>query len=150
MSVKRLGPGDEPILVSLATNDAAFDLDGRGGSLVPLDDDAGRRFLANPAVLFWTASDDDKVVGFLYCVVVPLRSGDGREVLLYEIGVRNDFRRHGAGRALLTEMEAWMRANDVGEVWVLADNPVAVEFYRDCGFTTDGQQPTYMTRALPT
>jgi ribosomal protein S18 acetylase RimI-like enzyme len=148
MSIKRLGPGDEPTLELLSTNDAEFDIEGRGGSLVPLEGDAARRFLANPAVLLWTASEAGKIVGFLYCVIVPLRSGEGQELLLYEVGVHHEWRRRGAGRALLAEMEAWMYANDVREVWVLADNPVAIEFYRGCGFGTEGDQPRYMTRAL--
>lgn len=148
MSIKRLSPGDEQSLALLATNDAEFDLDGRGTSLAPLDVDAARQFLANPAVLFWTALEGDVVVGFLYCLVVPLRSGIGKEILLYEIGVLHNWRRRGAGRALLTEMETWMHANDVTEVWVLADNPVAVAFYRGCGFNADGEQPAYMTREL--
>ena len=146
MSVKRLGRGDEPTLELLAINDAEFDLDGRGVSLVPLDAEAAQCFLANPAVLFWTEVEDDAIVGFLYCLVVPLRSGLGQEVLLYEIGVSHKWRRRGCGRALLTAMEAWMRDNRVDEVWVLADNPVAVEFYRGCGFGVEGEQPTYMTR----
>lgn len=146
VSIKQLCPGDEAILELLATSDADFDLDGRGGSLLPLEPDAARSFLSNGAVQFWTAHDGADVVGFLYCILLPLRSGEGRELLLYEIGVRKSARRRGAGRALLDCMEAWMLSNDVGEVWVCADNPAAVEFYRGFGFDAPRDQPVYMTR----
>jgi len=146
LSIKQLCPGDEAILALLATSDPDFDLDGRGSSLLPLEPDAARSFLSNGAVQFWTAHVGDEVVGFLYCILLPLRSAEGRELLLYEIGVRKSARRQGAGRAMLDCMEAWMLNNDVGEVWVCADNPAAVEFYRGFGFDAPGEQPVYMTR----
>lgn len=146
MSIRRLGPGDEPMLELLAIDDADFDLDGRGAPLRPLDAVAARSYLANPAVLHWVALEGDEVIGHLYCILLPLRSGAGQELLLYEIGVRSSWRRRETGRALLAHMEGWMRANGIGEVWVLADNQVAVEFYRACGLEAEEEQPVYMTR----
>ncbi|HVT39678.1 MAG TPA: GNAT family N-acetyltransferase [Gemmatimonadaceae bacterium] len=146
VSIKRLGPGDEPILDLLAAEDADFDLDGRGDAQRPLDSAAAARFLANPAVLFWVAKADDATVGFLYCLHLPLRTGDGHELLLYEIGVRSAWRRRGTGRALMKEMDRWMLANGVGDVWVCADNQGAVEFYRAFRLAAPDPQPVYMTR----
>jgi len=99
-------------------------------------------------VLQWTASHEATVVGFLSCHVLPLRSNQGQELLLYEVGVRSSWRRHGVGRALLAHMEDWMRNQKIEEVWVLADNPIAIEFYRACGFAAETPQPAYMTRKL--
>ena len=48
----------------------------------------------------------------------------------------------------MAHMERWMREHGVNEVWVLADNPGAVEFYRACGLGVEDEQPVYMTRAL--
>jgi ribosomal protein S18 acetylase RimI-like enzyme len=146
VSIRRLGPGDEATLDLLAAQDADFDLDGRGNPHRPLEPVAAACFLANPAVLFWVAVAENEVIGFLYCLHVPLRSGDGHELLLYEIGVRRAWRRRGAGRALMDEMDGWMRANDVAEVWVLSDNDAAVEFYRAAGLVAAESQPVYMTR----
>jgi ribosomal protein S18 acetylase RimI-like enzyme len=146
--IRRLGPGDEAVLELLAAEDADFDLDGRSGPLPPLEPARARRYLANPAVLLWVAVEDDRILGFLYCVLVPLRSGAGQELLLYEIGVRQAYRRRGTGRALLTHLEEWMRASSVEVVWVLADNEIAVEFYRGCGFASEDPQPVYMIREL--
>jgi GNAT superfamily N-acetyltransferase len=146
VTIRRLGPGDESVLELLAKLDADFDLDGRGSSLQPLDHAAAQRFLANTAVLLWIAVADDVVVGLLYCLVVPLRSEQGQELLLYEIGVRSSWRKAGVGRALLNQMEDWMCTNGINVVWVLADNPIAVDFYRACDFLIESEQPVYMTR----
>src|SRR4051794_5524329 len=89
VSIKRLGPGDEPILDLLAKEDADFDLEGRGGSLQPLEPARAQSYLANPAVLHWVAVEGDQIIGFLYCIHLPLRSDAGHELLLYEIGVRS-------------------------------------------------------------
>ena len=148
VSIKRLGPGDEATLELLAGEDADFDLEGRGGPLTPLKPGVAMRYLANPGVLHWVATDGVEVTGFLCCTVVLLRSGPGQELLLYEIGVRKAWRRKGVGRALLSHMESWMKSNEVGEVWVCADNSVAVAFYRGCGFGVETEQPVYMTRTV--
>lgn len=148
VSIKRLGPGDEAILELLAREDADFDLEGRGEALTPLKPGAAQRYLANPSVLHWVALEGSVVTGFLYCCLVLLRSGAGQELLLYEVGVRRAWRRKGVGRALLSHMEGWMQSNDVGVVWVCADNQVAVDFYRGCGFASEEPQPLYMTREI--
>jgi len=148
VSIKRLGPGDEAVLELLAREDADFDLDGRGEPLTPLKPAVAQRYLANPSVLHWVALEGSVVTGFLYCSLVLLRSGAGSELLLYEVGVRREWRRQGVGRALLNHMEGWMHSNDVGAVWVCADNQVAVDFYRGCGFTSEEPQPVYLTREL--
>ena len=148
ITTRRLRPGDEAILAYLAERDAEFDLEGRGEPLAPLAADRAAAYLANPDVLHWVAFQGDRVAGSLYCVALPLRSGDGREVLLYEIGVHQECRRQGIGKRLIAEMEGWMRDNGVAEVWVLCDNPGAQAFYEACGFAVDPEQPVYMTRRV--
>ena len=148
-SIRRLGPGDEATLQLLAREDADFDLEGRGDPLVPLEPAQAQRYLSNPSVLHWIASDDSGVIGFLYCSLVSLRSAPGQELLLYEIGVRQRVRRQGVGRALLAHMEGWMQSNGLTTVWVCGDNQVAVDFYRGCGFTLEQEQPVYLTREIP-
>jgi ribosomal protein S18 acetylase RimI-like enzyme len=148
LACKLLGPDDVAILEHLAVNDPDFDLDGRGEPLEPLSPSAARRFLADPAVLFWVARQDGQIAGFLYCLLVPLRSSDEQELLLYEIGVQREWRRRGVGRLLLDHMEGWMRTNGVCEVWVFADNQAAVNFYRSRDFAAAEAQPVYMTRRV--
>jgi ribosomal protein S18 acetylase RimI-like enzyme len=148
ISIKRLGANDEAILEFLALHDADFDLDERGTPKPPLEPEAAKRFLDNPDVLLWVAFDETAIVGFLQCNLIFLRSRNGRELVLYEIGVHQNWRRQGVGRALLNQMETWMRENDTDVVWVLADNQEAAEFYRSSGFEAEHPQPTYMLREL--
>lgn len=148
VSIKRLGPGDEATLELLAREDPDFDVAGRGEPLEPLKPVLAQRYLANPAVLHWVALEGQNVAGFLYCVHLPLRSGSGQEVLLYEIGVRQSYRRKGIGRALIAHLERWMQATGVTDIWLGADNDVARQFYLACGFTVDDPQSVFMTRAV--
>jgi len=148
VAIKRLGPGDEATLELLAKDDADFDLEGHSHALPPLKPSMAQRYLANPAVLHWVAVQDGVVTGFLYCAHLLLRSHPGQELLLYEIGVRKADRRKGVGRALLAHMARWMQKSEISEVWVCADNRVAVDFYRGCGFERGEPQPVYLTRSV--
>ena len=147
LSIRRLGPGDQAILALLAEDEPDFDLEGRAGPLAPLDAAVALSYLENPAVLHWVADEDGEVVAHLLCHVLPLRSGEGRELLLYEIGVRSSHRRLGIGRALLDGMVTWMETNGVGLVWVVADNQAAAEFYQACGFAASEPGAVYMQRS---
>lgn len=151
--IRRLRPGDEHLLAMLAAADQRFDLDGRGAAREPLTAQQAAAFLRDQQVLFWMAFDhppvgDETITGFLYCLVVPLRSAPGRELLLYEIGVHEGFRRRGIGTGLIDEMVTWMREHETKEAWVLADNPGAVRFYRARGFSRHRGMARYMTFQL--
>jgi GNAT superfamily N-acetyltransferase len=145
IAIRRLGAGDEPTLALLSRDDADFDVPGRPHGRAPLSPPAAAAFLADPNMLCWVAEREGDVLGFLFCHRLPMRHDRAAELLLYEIGVRRAARRHGVGRALVDEMYAWMAAHDVDDVWVLADNPDAIEFYRACGFAMSDGQATYMT-----
>lgn len=133
-TIRRLGAGDEGVLATLAREAPEFDLAGRTSPEPPLDASAAAGYLADPSVLHWVAEENGRVIGELLCHLLRLPSRQGREVLLYSIGVREDERRRGVGRALVGEMLRWMEAADVPETWVLADNPGAEAFYTACGF----------------
>jgi GNAT superfamily N-acetyltransferase len=136
MTIRRLGPGDEPVLALLAREAPEFDI---AAPEEPLPPGEAAAYLADPAVLHWVAEEDGRIVGELLCHLLRLPSRDGLELLLYSIGVRASHRRRGVGRALVEEMLRWMRAEGVREVWVLADNPGAEEFYAACGFRRGGE-----------
>ncbi len=145
--IRRLTIGNEDLLRGLAGEDADFDVEGRGGPLKPLGFKAARKFLTDPSVLFWTAEEKGRVVGFLFCYLLKMRAGKD-EVLLYEIGVRKKSRRAGVGKALQGALEAWMGAKHLSEAWVLADNSGAVEFYKSCGFKKPRGMAVYMTKRI--
>ena len=81
--VRLLGPGDRLILESLARENAAFDVDGRGAPQDVLEPAAAAAYLADPAILHWVAEQDGAVVGDLVCQVQRQSAGDPRELLLY-------------------------------------------------------------------
>jgi ribosomal protein S18 acetylase RimI-like enzyme len=144
VSIRRLGPGDEDVLASLAADDADFGLSGPGEPDAPLAAGAARRYLDDPGILHWVAAQDGQVVGHLQCIRLPMRAGDPHEVLLYDIGVRRAWRRRGIGRALVGELWRWMRTNRIRVAWVLAEDPEAVEFYTALGFVAGRPSPSYL------
>jgi len=146
--IRLLGPGDEPVLAALARDEAAFDLAGRGLSRPALEPAAAAGYLADAHVLHWVAEEDRGVVGHLLCQVQRRRAGEAAQLMLYEIGVRDDRRRRGIGTALVAEMDRWMRAAGIERVWVLADNEGAETFYEACGFSRDERQPVQMSRRV--
>jgi GNAT superfamily N-acetyltransferase len=151
ITIRRLGPGDEQILETLARDAPEFDLPGLSEPDEPMSPGAAAEYLSSWWAVHWVAEEDDRVVGELLCHVLPLSYGAGKELLLYSIGVRQNERRRGIGRALVETMFAWMRDTGIPFVWVLADNPGAEAFYEACGFTLgEGRdQGTLMIRSIP-
>ena len=149
-AIRRLGPGDEPILETIARDAPDFDLPGLSEPEEPVSDEELAEYLAAPWVLHWVAEEEGRVVGELLCHVLPLSSGVGKELFLYSIGVRQSERRRGIGKALVDTMFSWMRSASISTTWVLADNPGAEAFYEACGFSRgEGRdQGTLMIRSF--
>jgi GNAT superfamily N-acetyltransferase len=148
IQVRRLGPGDEVVLEQLAADEPDFDVPGRSQPAEPVSRADAAAYLADPTVLHWVAEDDDYVVGDLLCYVERRSTARPRDLLLYEIGVRERYRRRGIGTSLLEAMRKWMEDESVEEVWVLADNSEAEEFYASFGFVRDEEQPVQMSLSL--
>jgi GNAT superfamily N-acetyltransferase len=150
LRIRRLGPGDEKVLAAIAADAADFELPGPVEPEQPLSPADAAAYLSDPAVAHWVAEEDGSPVGELLCHVLRLPSGTGRELLLYSKGVRSAHRRRGVGTALMQEMLGWARAEGIGEVWVVADNPGAEVFYAACGFARgDGStDPVYYQRRV--
>ncbi len=149
MIIRKLGPDDAKTLALLAKEDADFDVPGRGEPLEPLPGVAARRYLSNPFLCHWVAEEKDEILGFLCGYDLPMRSGKGDEFLLYETGVRQALRGEGVGKALMKAMFDWMKSNGTTVVWVIADNPGALEFYKKCGFERVEGSLTQMEKRLP-
>lgn len=146
--IRRLGPGDEAVLATLAREDPDYDLDDRSTPATPLAHADAAAYLADPHVLHWIAEEDGRVTGFLLCHALRMRAKQPLELVLYEIGVHRDMRRRGIGRALVDECVAWMRAHGVHTIWVLADNPGAEAFYLACRFIREREQPAMFVRVV--
>lgn len=145
MPIRRLTPGDEPVLRQLAEQGADFDLAERPVEVTPLSPEDAAAYLADPSVLHWVFESEGQIQGTLQCQLVRKCAGNAREVLLYEIGVRSARRRRGIGRELIQTMLAWMAENQISEAWVLGDNPEAISFYEACGFHVSEDMAVYLT-----
>jgi GNAT superfamily N-acetyltransferase len=146
--IRRLGPGDEGVLEVLAADEEDFDLAERGAPRQPVTGADAAAYLVDPSVFHWVAEENGVVVGHLLAYLERRRAGPARQVLLYEIGVREAYRRRGIGTALVEALRQWMRAEDVAECWVPADSGEAEAFYAACGFVRDDVQPIQMTLTI--
>jgi ribosomal protein S18 acetylase RimI-like enzyme len=99
--VRMLGPGDEAVLEQLAADEPDFDVAGRSEPAEPVSRADAAAYLADPTALHWIAEDDGLVVGDLLCYVERRSTKRPRDLLLYEIGVRERYRRQGVGTRLL-------------------------------------------------
>src|SRR5262249_34859263 len=87
-AIRRLGPGDEPVLAVLAREAPEFDLAGRTAPEQPSSASLAAAYLGDPTVLHWIAEEDERVIGELLCHLLRLPCEDRRELLLYSMGVR--------------------------------------------------------------
>jgi len=103
----------------------------------------GDKFLNDPHNALFVAFLKDRAVGFLTANLLQRFDKRGAEVLLYEIGVHEDFRQIGVGKALIKEVKLWAKDAGADEVWVLTNrsNTAAVALYQSMGGGTETKTP---------
>ncbi|MEN3307999.1 MAG: hypothetical protein V7603_4201 [Micromonosporaceae bacterium] len=115
----------------------------RAGPL--FDDQPGplwtRRFLAGPDNHLCIAYVDGQPAGFVSGVELT-HPDKGTEMFLYEMGVGEQFRGRGLGRALVAALADLARDRGCYGMWVLteADNAAALRTYRSAGATDRSAQ----------
>ena len=99
------------------------------------DKHQGDLFTKNPDNLLLLAFEDNKPVGFLTAHRLQRFDKRRAEVLLYEMGVGQDYRKKGIGKALIEECKIWAKEIGADEVWVLTekDNIPAMAMYQATG-----------------
>lgn len=101
----------------------------------------GQKFLTDSHNALFVAFLKDQAVGFLTANRLQRFDKRGAEVLLYEIGVHENFRQKGVGKELIKEAKLWAKEVGADEVWVLTNrsNIAAVALYRSMGGKTESQ-----------
>jgi ribosomal protein S18 acetylase RimI-like enzyme len=122
--IRRLGPGDERMLQTLAQRNKDF---------VP-DDAWAAAFLVDRRNCILVELAAGLPVGFVLLYLLP--RFDGRiGAFLYELGVDEGFRRRGIGRGLIEEAKRVARGAGAFEMYVLTDpeNDAANALYAATG-----------------
>jgi aminoglycoside 3-N-acetyltransferase I len=90
------------------------------------------KLLANPDFMVFVVKMDNQVVGGLTIYVLHRYYGTKPVAYIYDVGVAPAFQRKGLGKALMTEVGKYCKANNFEDMYVEAesDDIDAVEFYR--------------------
>lgn len=130
LSIRRLSEVDDALSTQL---NALFD------EGMTWDAEEGVAFLRDASTCFLVAFWNRQPCGFVTAYRLPRFDRRRAEVLLYEIGVHEGYRRRGVGRALIEATNRWAAEVDADEVWVLTNrsNLPATAMYRAAGGEED-------------
>lgn len=133
VELRRLAPGDEDVMLAAPE---LFD--------APPRREWATAFLAEANHSLIWATVDGEPAGFISGMLIR-HPDKGVEVLLYELGVEEQFRRRGVARELVEELAAWGRDHGCVGMWVPvdSDNKVAQQFYRSTGAAEPDRVLTY-------
>jgi len=123
MEIRALSSGDTDRLIAASH---LFD--------APVDSELATSFLARPGTHCLIAYVDDEPAGFVTGIEIA-HPDKPTELLLYELGVDQRFRRCGIGTALSSELASVADSLAFRGMWVLteADDAVALATYRAAG-----------------
>jgi ribosomal protein S18 acetylase RimI-like enzyme len=119
MQIRRLGPGDEDVVVRLAD-----------------DVEPQTALLRDENTIFLVAfADDGATMGFVFGYELPRRRGDPSILFVYEVDIYPAYQRRGVASALLRELARVARARGIPTGFVLtsAANTAAMRLYESVG-----------------
>jgi ribosomal protein S18 acetylase RimI-like enzyme len=102
--VRRLGQGDEDVVVRLAEHEPQTAL------------------LADEHTIFVAAFQDAEPIGFVFGYELPRRHGHPSIFFVYEIEVHAAYRGEGVATKLFVELERIARSRGIREAFVLTDS----------------------------
>ena len=108
------------------------------------DAEQGKKFLENPDNVFFLATWNEQFAGFLTGHRLQRFDKRKAEVLLYEIGVNENFQKKGIGKALIEKVKEWGKEVGADEMWVLTNksNVAANALYQSAGGVTESPDDT--------
>jgi len=129
VDVRRLGVGDEEVVIRLSLDDER----------TPHTVESARELLADDTTHYLAAFERGEPIAQLLAYELIRRHGDGRMMFVYEIGVREELRRLGVGRALFDLLRAICRERGIRRAFVITNesNEPATAFYASLGATRD-------------
>ncbi len=132
MTIRRLREGDEKAAVRVV-EDLKFEMDEVVG--VSVDPAYMRAFLADDRHYFVVAYAGEEPVGYVFGYRLARFDGRRPQVLLFEIGVVEQHRRKGIGRALIENLKMTAKADGCGRMTVPTSrsNEAAMALYRSAG-----------------
>lgn len=133
MTIRRLGPGDEPRAQELFRLFAdVFEEEYQALTLPYLT-----RLLARADFWAMAAFAGDAIVGGITAHCLPMTRAEVSELFIYDLAVAVEHQRQGIGRALVAQLLEAAAAEGIGTAFVPADNEDthALDFYRAIGGT---------------
>ena len=117
VTVRRLGPGDEDVVRTLAEREPQTAL------------------LGDERTIFFAAFDGAEPIGFAFGYELPRRHGRPSILFVYELDVDEAWRRRGIATRLMTELFRVAKSRGIGEGFVLTepDNAAANALYESLG-----------------
>jgi aminoglycoside 3-N-acetyltransferase I len=103
---------------------------------IPYMDDAYLcSLLARQSFVALAIIHEQEIIGGLTAWELQMYYGKYKELFIYDVGVKDAFRRKGLGHRLLSALRDWCRENGVREFFVPAheQDTHALEFYRSAG-----------------
>ena len=93
--------------------------------------------LNNPSFLAIGITRNKEVIGGLTAYELPMTTRETSELFIYDIAIREDFQRMGAGRLLLSRLNDYCSSKGIRQVFVDASeaDEHAVKFYQSTGGT---------------
>jgi aminoglycoside 3-N-acetyltransferase I len=129
--IARLVTGEGPLAKELfAAMAAVFEEEAEA-----LSDEYVAGLLARNELWVVAATLGDHVVGGLTAHTLPMTRSPSREIFIYDIAVRENHRRRGVGRLLMSHLARIARDAGIHDLFVPAENEDghALEFYRALG-----------------
>ncbi len=137
--VQRLGSADISLARAMNSLFAEAFEDAESYAAVPPDDSYFANLLAKPEPIAIVAVADGNVIGALTAYTLPKFEQMRSEIYIYDLAVREDWRRHGVATALIAAVETVARETDGWAVFVQADygDDAAVALYTKLGTRED-------------
>jgi aminoglycoside 3-N-acetyltransferase I len=143
MSVQRITHITPELIAELNTIFVKGQPDGKSGQW---DLKSAQDFVANPDNIFLLAYIDSQIAGMVSAYRLQRMDDRRAELFFYEIGVAQQFRRHGVARALIEELKQIAQAMGVDEMFVLTNhsNTAAMNLYQSTGGTPSAENDEVM------